>query len=118
MITYIMEQAEISAETGIPLMRAMIIEFPEDRKCRDIFDQYLFGSDLLVAPVVEEGKMERTVYVPEGMWINIFNNKEYVGNREYTMESDVHEIIVLQRADSKWNFETDKEKMKVYKREK
>lgn len=118
MIPYIMEQAEISAETGIPLMRAMIIEFPEDRKCRDIFDQYLFGSDLLVAPVVEEGKMERTVYVPEGMWINIFNNKEYVGNREYTMESDVHEIIVLQRADSKWHFETDKEKMKVYKREK
>lgn len=115
LIPYIMEQAEISVETGIPLMRAMLIEFPEDRKCRDIFDQYLFGSDLLIAPVVEEGKMERKVYVPEGMWINIFDKKEYVGNREYVMEADIHEIIVLQRWDSKWHFETEKDKIQVYR---
>ncbi len=115
LIPYIMEQAEISVSTGIPLMRALLLDFPQDSKVWNIFDQYLFGEDLLVAPIVTEGATKRTVYVPSGKWVHIFTKEEFEGSREYTMEANVHEIIVLKKAESKWNFEIENENFKINK---
>ena len=64
LLPYIMEEAEKSVKTGVPLMRALWLEYPEAKKAGNIYDEYLFGDDLLVAPVVEEGKTEREVYIP------------------------------------------------------
>ncbi|GAA4295990.1 glycoside hydrolase family 31 protein [Anaerocolumna aminovalerica] len=115
LIPYIMEQAEISVSTGIPLMRALLLDFPQDSKVWNIFDQYLFGEDLLVAPIVTEGATKRTVYVPRGKWVHIFTKEEFEGPREYTIEANVHEIIVLKKAESKWNFEIENENFKINK---
>ena len=54
--------------TGLPVMRAMYLEFPEDEVCWTLSDQYMFGADLLVAPVTEYGARERKVYLPAGRW--------------------------------------------------
>lgn len=117
LIPYIMEQAKVSVETGVPLMRAMFLEFPEDKNVYPLFDQYMFGSELLVAPIVEEGAETRTVYLPEGTWVNIFNGTVFEGGKSYEMHADVHEIPVLKKMDSAWKMEFTGEEFHVYKEE-
>ena len=55
-------------EAGTPVMRAMFYEFPEDENCAKLKDQYMFGPDYLVAPVLEMGARSRSVYLPAGRW--------------------------------------------------
>lgn len=102
MLPYIAEEAEKSVNTGVPMMRALWIEFPEDADSAEIFDQYMFGDDLMVAPVVEEGMTERSVYIPQGQWKNMFTGEKFEGGQRIQMKASVEEIIVLQREESKW----------------
>lgn len=55
-------------EVGSPIIRAMFYEFPEDKTCWDLKDQYMYGSDILVAPICHEHAMGREVYLPAGAW--------------------------------------------------
>ena len=63
---YVRELMKQAHEDGSPVMRAMFYEFPEDKKCWELKDQYMFGPDLLVAPVMAPGATSRKVYLPEG----------------------------------------------------
>jgi len=64
-ITAIMEEAH---QTGAPVIRTMFFEFPDDIKCWEVKDQYMFGDKYLVAPILYEGMRERNVYLPNGNW--------------------------------------------------
>lgn len=109
MLPYIMECAKKSVETGVPMMRALWLEFPEDKKAGSIFDQYMFGDDFMVAPIVEESTTEREVYVPKGNWKNIFTGELFHGGQSVRMHAAVDEIIVLQRHGASWKVELDGE---------
>ena len=65
---YIKKTADETVETGLPMMRALYLAFPDDPVCWTIGDEYLFGSDYLVAPVTEAGARQREVYLPAGTW--------------------------------------------------
>jgi alpha-D-xyloside xylohydrolase len=78
LLPYIYSQAYISGRTGLPMMRAMILEFQDDPNCRDLDDQYMFGDSLLVAPVCDPSD-RRTVYLPKGKWIDYWTGEEYEG---------------------------------------
>ncbi|WP_026504559.1 glycoside hydrolase family 31 protein [Butyrivibrio sp. NC3005] len=84
-------------ETGLPLIRAMFYEFPEDEKCWNIQDQYFFGDEYLVCPVVEENVRERTVYLPEGKWEDIRDGRVYEGNGVITASAPIDSIPVYKR---------------------
>lgn len=71
LLPYLYHQALISVETGLPMMRHLVLEYPEDEQVYEIDDCFMLG-DLLVAPIVEEGKMERMVYLPEGSWNSLW----------------------------------------------
>lgn len=109
MLPYIMEEAAKCCESGVPMMRALWVEFPQDIRAGVIFDQYMFGDELMVAPVVEEGMTGREVYVPQGGWRNIFTGECFSGNETYYMKAEVDEIIVLQRKGSPWRISTEGE---------
>ena len=111
MLPYIVSEAEKCVATGVPMMRALWVEFPQDEKAGVIYDQYMFGDDLMVAPVVEEGKTERSVYVPEGNWKNIFTGECFTGGKTYQMSAEVQEIVVLQREESVWEFSIERQKV-------
>ena len=111
MLPYIVNEAEKCVETGVPMMRALWVEFPEDENAGEIFDQYMFGDDLMVAPIVDEGKTERMVYVPEGEWKNIFTEEIFNGGQFYRMQAEMNEIIVLQRKESMWSISTKMDNM-------
>ena len=65
-------------------MRRSFMTSPEDEKAWEVEDQYMFGSDMLVCPILYEGMREREVYLPAGKWRNINDNKVYEGGRFVT----------------------------------
>jgi alpha-D-xyloside xylohydrolase len=73
---YIMEQMNLAHENGTPLMRPLFIDFPLDPVCYSIEDEYMFGPDLLVAPVLEEAARSRKVYLPGNIrWKDAWSNQ-------------------------------------------
>ena len=65
---YIKKTAKQAEATGLPMIRAMFLEFPQDPAAWELADQYMFGEEYLVAPVTEYGARERSVYLPAGRW--------------------------------------------------
>lgn len=95
---YIYQEAKKASETGIPLMRALMIDYPTDERVQGLYDQYLFGDSLLVAPVIEEGAVSRKVYLPDGEWFNIWSNEKISGPSVTNVDADVDEIPVFVKA--------------------
>ena len=79
----------------MPLMRAMFLEFPEDRECRRTDMQFMFGSSLLVAPVVEKGARTREVYLPKGRWYDWYDGTVYEGGHYVTVPAPLDKTPVL-----------------------
>ncbi len=80
LIPYIIEQSKKATETGYPVLRALIFHHPEDKFCWHIDDEYYFGDDFLVAPVMNS-ENRRDVYLPEGKWVNFFTGERYEGGQ-------------------------------------
>jgi alpha-D-xyloside xylohydrolase len=80
LVPYLREQAAVSCRTGLPLTRHLVLGWPEDRTAWDCEDEYLLGSDLLVAPVLDNLD-ERDVYLPAGRWESLFGREVLEGPR-------------------------------------
>ena len=92
---YIKEQMRAAHEKGTPVMRPLFFDYPEDAKAWEIEDQYMFGPDILVAPVVYEGTREREVYLPEGEWVQIHSKDTFVGGQKIICSAELDEIPVF-----------------------
>ena len=75
---YLQEQAEICVQSGLPLVRHMYLNYPEDSELLKCEDQYMFGDDILVAPVLDD-KYSRNITLPAGKWKGLFDCKAYDG---------------------------------------
>ena len=85
-------------ETGAPVMRPLFYDFPEDGTAWRTEDCYMFGPDLLVAPVMEAGAAERTVYLPRGaVWKDAWTGEMYEGGRTVTVPAPIDVIPVMIR---------------------
>lgn len=80
LMPYIMEQARKTTETGYPMLRALIFSNPDDVMCWHIDDEYMFGDDFLVAPVMNSDN-RRDIYLPEGEWVDFFSRETVSGGR-------------------------------------
>ncbi|PXX52002.1 alpha-D-xyloside xylohydrolase [Hungatella effluvii] len=97
-IRRIMKEAH---ETGTPVMRAMFYEFPDDTLCWELEEQYMFGRDILVAPVLYKDCYESKVYLPKGQdWIAYFGKKVYSGGQWICVPASLDEIPVFIRKDA------------------
>ncbi len=95
---YIRECMKEASETGAPVMRPMFFDFPEDKACWETEDQYMFGPDLLVAPVMEIGLRSRTVYLPVGLsWTEAKTGRVYDGGQYVEAEASLDVIPVFIR---------------------
>ena len=83
--------------TGMPLIRAMYLEFPDDREAAAFEDQYMFGGSLLVAPVLEAGARSREVYLPEGIWEDFYSGEQIEGGRVIKADAPLDKIPVFRR---------------------
>jgi len=95
---YIMEQMRICSEKGIPPMRPVFFDYPSDEEAYLWEDEYLFGSDILVAPVTEEGMRTRDVYLPVGSrWMEYPSGTLYPGGQVLECEAPLESIPVFIR---------------------
>ena len=94
-IAGVMKEAHTS---GAPVMRTMFYEFPNDKECRNISDQYMFGSEYLVAPILHADEFKREVYLPAGKWKNINDGKSYSGGKRITVDAPIDCIPVFKKA--------------------
>lgn len=93
---YISELMTQAHEKGTPLMKPLFYDFYEDDLSWDIDNTYMFGEDLLIAPIMEYKQRERKVYLPKGeSWLNTLNGKEYVGGQYYNILAELNEIPVF-----------------------
>ena len=88
LLPYIYSEAWRSIKEMVPLVRPLPLEHPEDRNVYDIDDEYYLGSSLLVAPIVEEGRRGRDVYLPSGEWVDFFTGELRQGGRWVSVEYD------------------------------
>ena len=96
LLPYLLEKAKENHETGIPLMRAMALEFPEDSACAYLDRQYMLGDRYLVAPVFrEDGQV--TYYLPHGKWVHYFTKEATDGGRWRTDTVDYFTIPLWER---------------------
>ncbi|MBP3323706.1 MAG: glycoside hydrolase family 31 protein [Clostridia bacterium] len=95
---YIKKATEEASENGSPIMRTLFYEFPNDKKAWEIEDNYMFGSDLLVAPVYQAGVTTREVYLPLGeTWVEIATGEKYEGGKYVTAKADIDVMPLFAR---------------------
>ena len=86
---------------GYPLMRPLFFEFPGDENTYSISDEYLFGSEILVAPVLKKGEKTRAVYLPKGnRWYDFHSNRKFPGGNEYTIPLTIQDMPLFVKAGS------------------
>jgi alpha-D-xyloside xylohydrolase len=96
LMPYVYAQAKDCSEHGLPMVRALFIEYPDDPGSWLVDDEYLFGSSMLVAPLLHENATERDVYLPPGTWIDYQTGKSYDGGWHH-LEAGQLPVVVLVR---------------------
>jgi alpha-D-xyloside xylohydrolase len=96
LMPYVYAQAKDSSERGLPMVRALFVEYPDDPGSWGVEDEYLFGSQMLVAPLLEAGSTERSVYLPPGQWIDYQTGKSYTGGW-HAIEAGKIPVVMLVR---------------------
>jgi len=100
MLPYLYSMVYECATTGMPVMRALWLHFPDDPKAVARSDEYLWGRSVLVAPVVEKGAMTRQVYLPRGSWYDFWTGELVDGGRETSRPVDLETTPLYVRAGS------------------
>lgn len=98
---YLTRQMDLAHETGLPPMRPLVVDFPDDPDVADLADQFLCGADLLVAPVLEPGVVERRVRLPRGAeWTDAWTGERHAGGAEIAVAAPLERIPLLLRDDA------------------
>ncbi len=98
LMPYLYAAVKETCETGVPIMRALWLHYPDDAAAVARGDEYLYGRDILVAPVVEKGAVSRSLYLPRGHWYDFWTRERLEGGREITRQVDLETIPLYVRA--------------------
>lgn len=97
LLPYIWQEADHSSRTARPLMAHLIYDYAHDAVARQVEDAYMFGRDLLTAPVIEEGAMSRRVYLPHGSWWDFWTGARIEGGQTIEVDCPLEQIPVFVR---------------------
>jgi len=98
MLPYIYTAVRECCDTGLPIMRALWLHYPDDAAAVACGDQYLWGRDVLVSPVVEKGASSRRLYLPRGIWFDFWTEERAEGGREIERKVDLETMPLYVRA--------------------
>jgi len=104
---YILAQMANASQSGLPPMRPLFVDFPHDPTCWMVEDQFMFGPDLLAAPVLYEGQRRRKLYLPEGNWVSAWNGVPVTGNQWLEVDAPLERIPAFWRKGSLFSFRFD-----------
>lgn len=89
-----------ACQTGLPLVRPMLLEYPQDNALAEVYDQYLLGDSLLIAPVVQKGAARRTIRLPQGLWHDFWSSQSWQGPAEIEYPAPLERLPILVRGGS------------------
>jgi alpha-glucosidase/alpha-D-xyloside xylohydrolase len=95
---YLYSAVREAHDTGMPVMRALWLHYPDDPKAVARSDEYLWGRDILVAPVVEKGVSKRQLYLPDGRWYDYWSRTPVMGGQEITRYVNLGTMPIYVRA--------------------
>jgi len=98
LLPYNYSLAREAHDLGMPMMRTLWLHYPKDEVAVKQDDEYLWGRDILIAPVVEKGALERKLYLPEGVWYDWWTNKKEAGKNHITRKVDLATMPIYVRA--------------------
>jgi alpha-D-xyloside xylohydrolase len=91
---YIEKHMKIAAEKGYPVMRPLFFDYPDDEICYTLGEQYMFGDEIIFAPIVNRGQTEKTVYLPDGEWV-LTKDKKVYSKGFHTVTAEIDEFIAF-----------------------
>jgi alpha-D-xyloside xylohydrolase len=98
LLPYIMAQMKLASAKGTPPMRPLFFDFPADAAAQEVDDQFMFGPDLLVAPILHSGATKRIVYLPAGVtWTDAWTGKKLKGGQTITAAAPLEKIPLYLR---------------------
>jgi alpha-glucosidase (family GH31 glycosyl hydrolase) len=100
LLPYLYSVVHECAATGMPIIRALWLHYPGDSKAVACGDEYLWGKNVLVAPVVEKGATTRQIYLPRGDWYDFWTGERIAGGREISRDVDLETMPLYVRAGS------------------
>lgn len=86
------------AHEDLPMLRPLILEYPDDPNCANICDQYLLGDKLMAAPVISPGTTARAVYLPKGIWYDYYTGRRYTGGKYILAEAPIDHLPLFAKA--------------------
>jgi len=98
LMPYLYSAVREACDTGMPIMRALWIHYPDDPTAVALGDEYLWGRDILVAPVTEKGAVRRDLYLPEGLWYDFWSNRPFPGKQRLSRYVDLATMPIYVRA--------------------
>ena len=98
MLPYLYSVVRECATTGMPILRALWLHYPRDPQAVACQDEYLWGRDLLVAPVVEQGATSRNIYLPRGVWYDFWTGERVPGGAEISRKVNLETTPLYVRA--------------------
>jgi len=87
-----------TSTTGLPMCRPLVLEYPDDRNTTNLSDQFLFGSSLLVAPILTPDTTHRVVYLPEGTWVDMTTGEMHAGGRHILAQAPLDTVPLFAKA--------------------
>ena len=97
LLPYIYNAMQQASQTGVPAMRPLFLDFPGDENVARMNDEFLFGDDLLVAPVLYQGVTNREVYLPKGDWFDFWTGRKFAGGRPIQQSVTIDSIPIFVR---------------------
>jgi len=98
LMPYIYSYAHVTTQTGLPLVRAMVLEYQDDVKTYSAYGQYLLGKELLIAPLWSDTTFSREIYLPKGEWIDFWDGTMYEGGRTIVYNAPIDKAPILVKA--------------------
>jgi len=97
LLPYLYTEFYNASQTGVPIMRPVVLSFQENRDSYGVDDEFLLGDDLLIAPVLEEGARSRDVYLPEGEWWNYWTHERLTGPKRVSVDAPIDRLPLFVR---------------------
>ncbi|MBB5174339.1 glycoside hydrolase family 31 protein [Texcoconibacillus texcoconensis] len=86
-----------ASETGVPAMRPLILEYPDDENTYQLYDQFMLGDHTIIAPVMQPESQHRVVYLPEGRWVHYWNGETYEGRKHHLVSAPLDTLPLFIR---------------------
>ena len=98
LMPYIYTYARTTTQTGLPLVRALVLEYQDDPNTYSAYGEYLLGKELLIAPLWSDTVFSRSIYLPKGKWLDFWDGTTYQGGRTITYSAAIDKVPILVKA--------------------